>query len=316
MTKRQISSIAVILALIICAYFFYQSVPQKEPATPNTDTLLPSAKVDSIEPAIEEPTNNKVITEESSSTSSSIITLPSYKKLLHETYIPREQVLEFVAQNIGKQNNDPTGKINFMLGKAFFHCDSVPKTKTELEEFKRLFESVSLENGDNNGETQASIKRAEDVYAICQTLRETYPDNSTEKFFQTSSRIGNPLAKTVLATFYKPAGFDSWSEEKKSAYRFDMGKNLIEARNQCEPKAFEAIYRAENFGYGNDWKTEEPIDESVKLAHLFAYNLIMSRKYSDGTQINPATISGVLDTYKIDSALVQAEKIYNDFCTN
>lgn len=93
-----------------------------------------------------------------------------------------------------------------------------------------------------------------------------------------------------------------------------MGKNLIDARGQCEPKALEVIAQAENFEYGNTWKIEDTIDENFKLAHLFAYNLIMSRKYTEGNQIDPARVSATLDTYKIDTALNEAEKIYKQFC--
>ncbi|WP_039915380.1 hypothetical protein [Cellvibrio mixtus] len=314
MTKRTLSIIAI-MVLAVCSYFFYSSLQKKNPDGASADTQLSYQESDQIEPEIEDSVPEKEH-EQEASTSSSAITLPSYREASRDTYVPQGQVLDFVEKNFDKQNDDPTGKINLMLGKAFSYCNSAPKDQKELDDMKQMFEFVSLENAENNGETQASIKRAEDHYLMCKTLKENYPNSSVEKFLRKSSDIGNPLAKTMLAAFYKPEDFDSWSEEKKSSYRFEMGDKLVEARSKCEPKAFEVLAHADRFEYGNTWYTDDPITESSKLAHLYAYNLIMSRKYSDGEQMNPSTVSDTLDSFKIDSAVVQAEKLYNEFCVD
>lgn len=319
MTKKQVVTITTGLLIAVCAFILYSDLQNEESNDRNASNVYPTQKAELVKTEIEPEPSDKVAVQEAkpiSSVSNPLPQLPSYKNISQETYVSREQVLEFVANNIDKQNDDPTGKINLMLGKAFSHCASAPKTDAELEELKKMFESVSLENGANNGEIQESVRRAEDLYLMCKTLRETYPSNTGTKFLQRSSEIGNPLAKTILAAFYKPGDFDSWAEEKKSNYRLDMGKNLLNARGQCEPKAFEVIAQAESFEYGNTWEIENTIDENFKLAHLYAYNMIMSRKFSDGNQIDPARVSATLDTFKIDTALSEAEKIYKEFCVD
>jgi hypothetical protein len=249
-----------------------------------------------------------------SSSVSSLISMKDFRKHLR---LPKDGIIEYVASIFDQQDKD--GTINYMLAKAFSICEIAPQNEIELQERKKMYEEASLNAGDDNGETQENIERAEKEYFTCKELKARYPNLHAYDFFYKSALLGNSNSKFVIAAMYTPPKYDNWSFEEKEIHKKNMGKMLSEARSQCEPGAFLAFANGRGFDEGKLWVDPNPLPEKIRrLANLSTYNLIYSNKFSDGQSDYIAQATQLAASMAEEDRIFseqEGNRMYNNYCS-
>lgn len=232
--------------------------------------------------------------------------------------VPSEDLSSEVSNIIESIQTDPSGRSEFKLFRIAEFCARAPKSEDELQEIKSLYEDASLMSGQGNGEIIENIARADMHYKECKELQKK---NLLEPYYylDAAAAKGDPGAKIVLATLYKPKDFSSWHPDSREKYRNKMESALKDARADCEPMAFYAI--AQGVSENDLWVDSSKIPKDIrKYSNLLAQGMIHANKIQNSDQDLIATraklksLALAMNESDIEEAEMYGRYLYQESC--